>query len=192
MYRCDSNILTLLPAADAQMPFTLTAWNPFLPIHGWPVSANSGLVIGGMTSSYCPSERPANVECPPGNVAALLVNNDYETMAMAVQVPGGQAVYLDPDWHMKYTVAQAAEIPSGSLIGGFAAYRDGGFVNLNGNGMGWVACPPMTSADVGEGGNWALAAKNSTNGDSLANCTAVNLKVHPLGANAGPQAWEYT
>jgi hypothetical protein len=110
--------------------------------------------------------------------------------AMDTLVPGGQQVYLDPFWNVGYTQAHSAFIPPGSTTTGFAAYHGGGFVNLNGNGAGWVACPPTAAGGGGQNG-WNLVAKNATNAGLLGNCFGVNLKVNELPANTFA-AWQYT
>lgn len=183
MYTCANNVLALLPPVDT--PFSLTADNPTLPIHGKPVTASGQhWLIDGQTSSYCPSQVGSG--CPPGDVTGIVAGDGRA--AMNVMVPGGQLVYLDPYWNVAYTQAHSAYIPSGSTTAGFAAYKDGGFVNLNGNGWGWVACPPRASGPAGSA--WNLVAKNETNAAILNGCTAVNLKVNPLPA--GASAWQYT
>ncbi|KAK3313727.1 carbohydrate binding-domain-containing protein [Apodospora peruviana] len=188
MYKCANNVLTLLPSTDYSTPFTLTVSNPSLPaIDGKPVTAGGQhWSIGGVTSSYCPVAQVGSA-CPPGNITAIVAGAGGA--AMDVMVPGGQGVYLRPDWNVGYTQAHSAYIPPGSLTTGFGAYVGGGFVNLNGNGWPWVACPPTASG--GGGGVWNLVAKNSTNAASLNLCTPVNLKINPL-----PQgtygAWQYT
>jgi hypothetical protein len=110
---------------------------------------------------------------------------------MDVYVPGGQQVYLNPFWNIGYTAPHSAFIPPGSLVTGFGAYKGGGFVNLNGNGWGWVACPPTAAGGGGNDGRWNLVAKNTTNAKNLGNCYAVNLKIKELPQNTFG-AWEYT
>ncbi|KAK4221436.1 carbohydrate-binding module family 52 protein [Podospora fimiseda] len=185
MYTCTNNVLTLLP--PVQGPFTLTVWNPTLPIQDTPVTAG-GLrwSLNGNTSSYCPGVVPPS-ECPPGTTTSIVSANGYA--AMNVKVPGGQLVYLTPDWQVGYTQAHSAYIPSGSITGGFGAYEGGGFVNLNGNGFGWVACPIRASGPTG--GVWQLFGRNETNGASLSYCTPINLKINPTPAGEFG-AWQYT
>ncbi|KAH8879924.1 carbohydrate-binding module family 52 protein [Thozetella sp. PMI_491] len=186
MYTCTNNAVTLLPAVASNTPFTLTAWNPTLPIHGAPVTAAGlRLVINGTTASYCPSQ--VGSACPPGTITALVASGG--AAAMDVEVPGGQAVYLDPYWDVGYTQAHSASIPSGSLTSGFGAYQGGGFVNLNGNGWGWVACPPTAAG--GGGPAWNLVGKNDTNAARLNGCTAVNLQINTLPTGT-IGAWQYT
>ena len=186
MYTCNSNnILTLLP--PVQGPFTLTVSNPSVPaIHDKPVTAQ-GLkwFLNGVTASYCPGVVPP-AECPPGNITSIVSQNG--AVSMNVKVPGGQLAYLGPDWQVGYTQAHSAYIPSGSLTTGFGAYEGGGFVNLNGNGGGWVACPPRASGPAGN--IWNLYGRNATNAASLSYCTPINLKINPTAGGFG--AWQYT
>lgn len=184
MYTCTNNVLSLLPAVET--PFTLTVDNPSLPIHGKPVTASGQhWTLDGQTSSYCPSQ--VGSACPAGDITAIVANGG--SAAMSVMVPGGQQAYLDPYWGMAYTQAHSAYIPPGSTREGFGAYQGGGFINLNGNGWGWVACPPRASG--GGGTAWTLIGKNATNADSLNGCTAINLKVNPLPSGTFG-AWQYT
>ncbi|KAL2129050.1 hypothetical protein VTI74DRAFT_8293 [Chaetomium olivicolor] len=184
MYTCTNNVLSLLPPVDT--PFTLTVDNPKLSIHGKAVTAGSQhWTLDGQTSSYCPSQ--VGSACPPGNITAIVATEGR--VAMSVMVPGGQQAYLDPYWNMAYTQAHSAYIPPGSTTTGFGAYKGGGFVNLNGNGWGWVACPPRASG--GGGTAWNLVAKNETNAAILNDCPAVNLKINELPSGT-VGAWQYT
>ncbi|GAB1320865.1 Carbohydrate-binding module family 52 protein [Madurella fahalii] len=184
MYKCENNVLTLLPPVET--PFTLTVSNPTLPIHGKPITAG-GLHwnIDGETSSYCPDQ--VGDACPPGDITAIVAGGGGASMN--VMVPGGQRAYLDPYWNMAYTQAHSAFMPPGSTPAGFGAYQGGGFVNLNGNGWGWVACPPRASG--GGGTQWNLVAKNETNAAILNGCPAINLKINPLPSGS-ISAWQYT
>ena len=185
MYKCENNVLTLLPA-HTETPFTLTVSNPTLPIDGKPVTASGQhLSLAGNTSTYCPDVVGA--ACPPGNITAFFAGNGG--LSMDTMVPGGQQAYLGPDWNMHYTQAHSTYIPPGSLVQGFGAYEGGGFVNLNGNGWGWVACPPQASG--GGGTAWNLVGRNETNAASLTACTPVNLKINPLPSGT-VGAWQYT
>jgi hypothetical protein len=184
MYTCANNVLTLLPPVDA--PFTLSVDNPSLPIHGKAVTAaGQHWLLDGETSSYCPEQ--VGSACPPGNTTVIVASEGRASMS--VMVPGGQQAYLDPYWNMAYTQAHSAYIPSGSVVTGLVAYQGGGFINLNGNGWGWVACPPRASGPAGSA--WNLVAKNATNAYMLNECSPVNLKVNTLpGGTLG--AWQYT
>ncbi|KAB5557840.1 carbohydrate-binding module family 52 protein [Coniochaeta sp. 2T2.1] len=187
MYQCVNNVLSTLPAVDPTTPFTLTASNPGLPIDGKAVTAcGQHWSIDGETCSYCPSQQVGSA-CPAGNITAMFASEGRA--AMDTMVPGGQGVYLDPYWNVGYTQAHSAYIPPGSTVEGLVAYNGGGFVNLNGNGYGWAACPPTASG--GGGSAWNLVAKNATNAATLANCYGVNLKVNVLPKGTYG-AWQYT
>lgn len=184
MYTCTNNVLALLPPVDT--PFALTVDNTNIPIHGKPVTAaGQHWLLNGQTSSYCPSQ--VGSACPPGDTTVIGANGG--SAGMSVMVPGGQQVYLDPYWNVGYTQAHSAYIPPGSVTTGLAAYQGGGFINLNGNGWGWAACPPRASGGGGPG--WNLVAKNATNADGLGECVGVNLKVNSLPSGT-VGAWQYT
>lgn len=187
MYTCDNNVLSLLPAYTG--PFTLSVSNPTLPIDGTPVSA-CGLHwwLGGSTCSYCPTPTVPPEDCPAGNETVLFSNSQ-----MDVEVPGGQQYYLDAYWGVYITQAHSDEIPPGSTQGGFAAYQDGGFINMNTGALGWVACVDTAAGGgaPGNGADWNLVAKNTTNAPTLTGCTPVNLKVNPQPSGT-VGAWQYT
>ncbi|KAJ9129571.1 Carbohydrate-binding module family 52 protein [Coniochaeta hoffmannii] len=186
MYQCVNSVLSLLPAVEPSTPFTLTASNPSLPIDGKSVTAcGQHWSVGGQTCSYCPSAVGA--ACPAGNITAVIASDGRA--AMDTMVPGGQVVYLDPYWNVGYSQAHSAYIPPGRTLTGLAAYKGGGFVNLNGNGYGWVACPPAASG--GGGDSWNLVAKNASNAGTLGNCYGINLKINELPQGT-TGAWQYT
>lgn len=185
-YTCAGNVLAALPPVDSSTPFTLTVSNPTLPVDGKFVTAcGRHWSIDGQTCTYCPDQVG---DCPAGTVTAVQAAGGGA--GMNAEVPGGQLVYLDAFWNVGFTQAHSAGVPAGSTTSGFAAYHGGGFVNLNGNGYGWVACPPTASGGGGEDG-WNLVAKNASNADTLGNCYGVNLKVNELGPNTFA-AWQYT
>ncbi|KAK3296333.1 carbohydrate binding-domain-containing protein [Chaetomium fimeti] len=184
MYSCTNNVLALLPATEA--PFTLTVDNPALLIHGKPVTAaGRHWSLDGETSSYCPDQ--VGDACPPGDETVIVSIGGR--VSMSVMVPGGQQAYLDPFWNMGYTQAHSAAIPAGSISDGFGAYEGGGFVNLNGNGWGWAACPPRASGGGGPG--WNLVARNETNAEKYNDCHPINLKINSLPSGTFG-AWQYT
>jgi len=187
MYTCSSSppsssTIVLLPTVSG--PFSLVVDNPALPaLHGKPVTAG-GLRwnLAGTTAAYCPVAQVGSDACPPGRTTSFVAGDGR--VSMNVMVPGGQQVYLDAQqWTMGYTQAHSAYVPPGSLREGFGAYEGGGFVNLNGGGLGWVAC------QEGSGGGWTLRGRNETNAAGLAGCTGVNLRVVK---ESGFGAWQYT
>ncbi|KAF2028762.1 hypothetical protein EK21DRAFT_113618 [Setomelanomma holmii] len=91
---------------------------------------------GGPPATYC-----AVTACPPGNTTVLAGGDN--TLSMAVDVPGGQQVYIAPDGALSYTQAHSAYIPPGSVVDGFsreypAAGQQFGYLNFE---TGFVACP---------------------------------------------------
>ncbi|KAH6625091.1 carbohydrate-binding module family 52 protein [Chaetomium sp. MPI-SDFR-AT-0129] len=184
MYSCTDNVLALLPATSN--PFTLTADNPGLPIHGKLVTASDfHWTINGETKSYCPGQ--VGDSCPKGDKTIIAAGGGG--ISMNVMVPGGQLAFLDPYWNIGYTQAHSASIPSGSVTTGFAALEGGGLINLNGAGWGWGACPPRASG--GGGPAWNLVAKNATNAEKYAECLPINLKINSV-ASGTIGAWQYT
>jgi len=185
MYTCANNVLAPLPELAGGTRYTLTASNPQVPaVDGQPVTAcGQHWTVGGRTCAYCPDVVQPN--CPAGASTALVAPG-----AMDAVVPGGQLFYLDPSGNVAYTQAHSAYIPAGSTVGGVTAYRGGGLVNLNSGGWGWVACPPRASGGGGPG--WNLRARNASNAASLAECSAVNLRVNELAPGTAAAAWQYT
>jgi hypothetical protein len=190
MYTCTNNVLTQLTPLAGGTAFTMTVSNPAAAaVDGLQVDAcNQRWNLGIETCSYCPD---TGVECPVGNTTVVLAPDTAaggSEPAMDVIVPGGQVVYLDPSGAVGYTQAHSASIPDGSTQGGLVPYSNGGFVNLNSGGYGWVACPSTAS---GGGGGYTLFAVSSANKPTLASCTPVNLKVNvqPSGTVG---AWQYT
>ncbi|KAI6347039.1 hypothetical protein MCOR25_010931 [Pyricularia grisea] len=189
MYQCNSGVLSQLPFLEQGSKFTLTAWNPALPqVHGKSI-ANSGRHwwVGGETVSYCPDVVKDQGGCPPGNVTSMVYSGGMNTV-----VPGGQGYYLNANWNVEITQAHSAYIPLGSTLGGLVAYKDGGFINTNGQPTGWVACPGTASGGGGSDGRWNLVARNASSADALSGCTGINLQVNYLGDSSTPASvWQY-
>lgn len=74
------------------------------------------------------------------------MSHDHALGFMDVEVPGGQQWYIDPSGSLAFTQPHSAFIPSGSQVGGFAAYENGGLVNLD-SPFGFYACPYVSSAE---------------------------------------------
>lgn len=190
MYQCTNSgtVLDQLPQLPSGTRFILTAWNPTVPaVHGKPIQAcGQHWYIGGPTCSYCPEQ--VGSACPPGNTTSMVVPQDMNTM-----VPGGQRFYLDPYWSVAYTQAHSAYIPPGSTVGGLVAYANGGgFVNLNGPGTGWIACPSTASGGGGVDGRWDLRSENATTAPNRpALCKGINLAVN-VASSDREAAWQYT
>ncbi|CAK7219017.1 hypothetical protein SBRCBS47491_003703 [Sporothrix bragantina] len=188
MYQCVNNVLQQLTPLAAGTPFTLTVSNPTdTAVDGLKVDAcNLRWNLGVETCSYCPD---TGIECPVGDTTVMSAGAEGSSLlAMDVTVPGGQAVYLDASGAVGYTQAHSASMPDGATQGGLVAYANGGFVNLNSGGYGWVACPPTSSAG---GSGYTLFAVSESNKGTVASCTPITLKVtaQPEGTVG---AWQYS
>ncbi|KLU89175.1 hypothetical protein MAPG_08149 [Magnaporthiopsis poae ATCC 64411] len=185
MYQCvnSGTVLAQLPRLDDGARFALRAWNPTsTAVHNKPVAAcGRTWTVGGPTCAYCPVEV-VGAACPAGNATAMAYPG-----AMNAMVPGGQAYYLDANWGVGYTQAHSASVPLGATLGGLVAYQGGGFVNLNGPGTNWVACPPTAG---GDGTGWRLRSENATTAGDRGNCVGINLAVEIVANQAS--AWQYT
>ncbi|EED19212.1 IgE-binding protein [Talaromyces stipitatus ATCC 10500] len=127
---------------DAAGPFSLMALRSASPLHFQPINAaGQKFWVGGSTSSYCPS----NIDpCPPGTQTVFANTNGLD-----VEVPGGQAVYVDPSGALSFTQAHSAYIPEGSVQGPFTytpgqpfgTYTTGAFGST-----GFMACPDNAAA----------------------------------------------
>jgi hypothetical protein len=183
-YTCTGAALSQLPRTAS--PVTLTAWNPTVPaIHGQPVTAcGLKLWVGGATCAYCPSAVPPP-SCPAGTSTVILPAAE----AMDVEVPGGQQMFLDPQWFVGYTQAHSAAVPVGSTRGGLVAYQGGGFININAGALGWKSC--FSTASGGGGGRWTLVSYNASSQHLYTQCPSVQLKVKIQPSNVFG-AWQYT
>ncbi|KAI0904373.1 hypothetical protein F4823DRAFT_634454 [Ustulina deusta] len=140
-------------------------------------------------STYCPL-KPAD-SCP--KVVGTLVSQDME--AMAVEVPGGQQIYVEADGQVKYSIPHANNIPPDATVGGWfhksivseclgPAARD--VVDFSdGKGHGGLAlCPSDLSIK-----SLTLFAK--TAGFKESNCTDIGgLNLALAKSEVG--SWEYT
>ncbi|KAI0973518.1 hypothetical protein F4678DRAFT_29294 [Xylaria arbuscula] len=140
-------------------------------------------------ATYCPLKP--NSSCP--KVVGTLVSQDME--AMAVEVPGGQKIYVQADGQVKYSVPHSSNIPPDAILGGWfhksivsaclgPAARDVvDFSDGHGHG-GLVLCPSEPSTK-----GLTLFAK--TVGFKQLGCTEIGglnlaLSVSKVGS------WEYT
>ncbi|KAF3934018.1 hypothetical protein ABW19_dt0200844 [Dactylella cylindrospora] len=115
------SLLAAVSAAPADPPnvirnnsYGFLALRSASPIHFGNLNASNGKIwIGKDTSSYCPLPPRS---CPPGKVTAFWIN---DTVSMAVSVPGGQQLYIDPKGALSYTQAHSGYMPKGSITNGF-------------------------------------------------------------------------
>jgi len=83
------------------------------PIHLEPLTASgSNFWLGGKSATYCPSEVVPN--CP--NTTETVIYGEHY---LDVEVPGGQAIYVDPRGALRFTQAHSAYEPTGSSQGPF-------------------------------------------------------------------------
>ncbi|XXG96176.1 hypothetical protein Hte_002455 [Hypoxylon texense] len=108
------SLLTSFAAAASATTYFMTVFAPNTEVDGALINAASQgfyLSLDG-PSTYCPS----NVQnCP--EVQGTLVTAGMT--GMAVQVPGGQQIYVAPDGQVQYTQAHSSSMPPGSMVGGW-------------------------------------------------------------------------
>ncbi|TGJ85008.1 hypothetical protein E0Z10_g3753 [Xylaria hypoxylon] len=140
-----------LVSADA---FSMRVFAPDTAFDAAVLHATENRIVTGLEapSTYCPLKPESS--CP--NVTGTLVTRNME--AMAVEVPGGQQIYVQADGQVKYSIPHSSYIPLGSITGGWfhkslvseclaPASRDVvDFFDGNGHG-GVVLCPSEWSTD---------------------------------------------
>jgi hypothetical protein len=147
------------------------------PIHLSAINANhNSFYLNKPTTSFCPNTTVSS--CPSGKYTYFTTTSN-STLSLAVQVPGGQRVYVAQDGSLGYT------IPHGSVGGnqivsytGFE-FKDSG-IHLQYLGEDFIAVP------VGGGAYKIYAAAVEgipSNGTSFA------FRVQGVNATFG--AWEY-
>ncbi|KAL5363023.1 hypothetical protein BJX96DRAFT_111824 [Aspergillus floccosus] len=165
------------------------------PIHFLPLNARGGhFWLGGKTSSYCPEQvEEMGGVCPPGTETAF-----FGERSLAVEVPGGQQVYVDAAGALSFTVPHSGYIPPGSSTGPFE-YTPGkpiGHWVYKGQGAsGFMACPvPVNgTADVQKSPQWQVyaALQNATvPSGSVGDCLGFSaMAISRNGSDFA--AWEY-
>ncbi|OJJ50235.1 hypothetical protein ASPZODRAFT_49437, partial [Penicilliopsis zonata CBS 506.65] len=101
-------------------------------------AADSAFWLGGVTSSYCPETV---TDCPAGNQTVLV-----DGVALDVEVPGGQQIYVNPLGALSYTVPHSAYIPANSSVGPFVYTPGAGWGHYTFTGWGasgFMACPTL-------------------------------------------------
>ncbi|KAF2455380.1 hypothetical protein BDY21DRAFT_74852 [Lineolata rhizophorae] len=145
------------------------------PIHLLPLNARNGhFYLGGETQSYCPEEQVQN--CPAGNETVLAGGDN--TLALAVDVPGGQLVYIGPDGAMSFTPAHSASMPEGSVLTGWNYTAGDPFGHLQWFPGGLVACMDRDNQVFGQ-----VEGFNST---GCLGFDALAIATEEVGA------WQYT
>ncbi|KAI1342976.1 hypothetical protein F5Y15DRAFT_273299 [Xylariaceae sp. FL0016] len=174
--------------------YSLSAFAPGTNVDGVQLDAAGQAFYAGISgpSTYCPLD---NNTCP--EVHGTLV---YDGMTgMAVEVPGGQQIYVGPYGQVRYTNAHSSSMPIGSMIGGWfnkTILADCGphtdvvdFLANDGSDYGGLAlCPDIPDYMNETGASYALYAKAS--GFSLTDCIDV-LGLVLIGTDADVGCWQY-
>ncbi|KAF7530417.1 hypothetical protein G7054_g9604 [Neopestalotiopsis clavispora] len=176
--------------------YRLTVFAPDTAVDGAVINAaGNGFYLGlSEPLTYCPV-----ADLCPATRGTLV----YEGMtAMAVEVPGGQDIYVAPNGQVKYTQAHSGYMPPGSLTDGWfnkTIVSDCGprthvldflATCTDGTHLGGVyLCPNVQDYMNGTGASYQLYTKTSEFNET--NCVeAIGLVEHGINATVG--AWQYT
>ncbi|MCJ1412925.1 hypothetical protein MMC19_007025 [Ptychographa xylographoides] len=177
---------TANPSAE---PFTFIAAHSGSPIHLQAVNANGfKFVIGAGPLTYCPSDVPPSA-CGSGTTTAVEVGDGGASLA--VEVPGGQEIYVTATGALGYTVPHSGLIPPGAVTAGFTytagpSFGDFGFTGLGATGF--LACPsPNATAPYQVFAAIAGLSNADVPGGSVAACIGFDA----LTSVSGIGAWEY-
>ena len=151
--------------------------------------------IGKETASYCPTEQVMN--CPAGNETLFAASKETKTLSMAVEVPGGQALYVEPQTGaIGYTQAHSASEPEGAIHNAFVytAPKDGeafGYLDFkrDGKSRGFLACATSGDAEEGPWKIYANLARVAFDEDACLGFTALAVTGPKKGKAFG--AWQY-
>ncbi|KAI2629927.1 hypothetical protein GGR54DRAFT_285227 [Hypoxylon sp. NC1633] len=186
-------LLTCSAVASATTYF-ISVFAPDTEVDGVLLNAAAQGFYAGTSGpvTYCP---PSIKNCP--EVKGTLV---YERMTgMAVNVPGGQRIYVEPSGKVKYTQAHSNYIPQGSFVGGWfnktvlsdcdPAHDVVDFLSTDGSNVGGVKlCPDVESYMANTGASYRLYA--TTPGFNLTDCVdTVGLTLHGTTNEVG--CWQY-
>ncbi|MCJ1390989.1 hypothetical protein MMC18_003850 [Xylographa bjoerkii] len=177
-----SSTATVFPSPT---PFTIIAAHSASPIHLQPVNAvNQSFFIGVAPSSYCP--KPSVEHCPAGTTTTVAVNGG--AAFLAVEVPGGQQIYVQTNGALGFTAPHSASIPTGAYITGFALIpgTDGGLGDFgfsNAAGQGFLACPTTPTSAL-----YQVFVDVKGFKGNLTACIGFDA----LTSNSQIGAWEYT
>ncbi|KAI0133823.1 hypothetical protein BJ170DRAFT_690178 [Xylariales sp. AK1849] len=186
--------LALVTLASATS-YSLTVFAPDTVIDGAQLQAAGNAFYTGMSNpaTYCPTQVVVN--CPP--IEGTLVYAGLS--AMAVEVPGGQQVYVNPSGAVMYTQAHSAYMPQGSFVGGWfnktvvsacaPILEVLDFLATDGsNAAGVMLCPGTQDFLEGTGASYQLYAM--TPSFNATNCVqAIGLIQHGNAADFG--CWQY-
>ncbi|KAI1637908.1 hypothetical protein F4809DRAFT_640015 [Biscogniauxia mediterranea] len=183
------------PLASATT-YSISVFAPDTVVDGAQLNAAGQSFYTGISgpSTYCPASQGA--ACPSTHKTLVYAN----LAGMAVEVPGGQTVYVQAGGKVQYTRAHSSYIPGGSLVGGWRnltvvsdcamPLQVLGFAHPadTGGGGGVALCPDIPDSMGDTGASYALYAK--TAGFNQTNCVdAVGLLLVGDIAEAG--SWQY-
>ncbi|KAH9998183.1 hypothetical protein F4779DRAFT_165828 [Xylariaceae sp. FL0662B] len=187
-------LLLACSAFASATTYTLTVFAPGTTIDGAELNAAGQAFYTGTSgpATYCPNDASA---CP--QVQGTLVYADLS--GMAVQVPGGQTIFVAPHGHVQYTQPYSSIMPGGAFVGGWfnktvisecAPQRvvlD--FLSTDGSNAGGIKlCPDVADFMEGTGASYTLYA--GTASFNASNCIdAVGLALKGSAADMG--CWQY-
>ncbi|KAH0282609.1 hypothetical protein M436DRAFT_38143 [Aureobasidium namibiae CBS 147.97] len=174
-----STIFTALAAvlpAFASNSFGGLAIHSGSPIHLSAINANANsFYLNKPTSSYCPNTTVSS--CPEGKYTYFTPGNT--TLSLAVEVPGGQRVYVAQDGSLGYT------IPHGSVGGNQTVSYTGFGLKDSGIHLQYLDAD-FAAVPVGQGVYKVYAAAVE---ETPRNGTSFAFRVQSVNASFG--AWEY-
>ncbi|OTB10415.1 hypothetical protein K445DRAFT_27663 [Daldinia sp. EC12] len=174
--------------------YFLTVFAPNTEIDGALLNAAAQGFYAGLSgpATYCPQ----GFTCPDTQSSLVYAG----LTAMAVEVPGGQAIYVAASGQIAYTPAHSSYEPAGSLTGGWfnktivsdcdPAHEVLDFLPVDGSSSGGIKlCPQVEEYMAGTGASFRLYA--GTAAFNLTGCIdAVGLTLHGVAEDFG--CWQYT
>ncbi|KAI5918170.1 hypothetical protein F4810DRAFT_715721 [Camillea tinctor] len=192
--RLSTPLSTLAASALASATtYSISIFAPNTAIDGAHLNAARQSFYTGISgpSTYCPTNQGSS--CPSTHKTLVYAG----LTGMAVKVPGGQTIYVQPGGKVQYTRAHSSYIPSGSFVGGWnnltvvsdcmMPLQVLDFAPPNGAG-GVALCPDIPDSMGDTGASYALYAK--TAGFNKTNCVdAIGLLL--IGDDAQAGSWQY-
>lgn len=190
-------LVAALPGSKNQSsndPFSVISARSASPIHLQPLNAaGSYFWLGGNAQTYSP------VPGIPETNQTVITGGHF----LDVQVPGGQAIYVDPKGALRFTVPHSAYEPAGSSDGPFTYIPGKSFGHWTYHGQGasgFMACPTNGTAgshhsrrDAASTPKWQVyaALRNATvPSGNVRDCLGFDALA--VAANStSPAAWEY-
>ncbi|KAJ5205332.1 hypothetical protein N7491_004045 [Penicillium cf. griseofulvum] len=199
-----SSILALAPlvaavpgskeAKGSDAAFSVMSARSASPVHLLPLNAaGTYFWLGGHAHTYSP------IPGVPNTNQTVIANSHF----LDVEVPGGQAIYIDDKGALRFTSPHSAYEPAGSSDGPFV-YTPGssfGHWNYKGQGAsGFMACPTTNSAvghrsrrGVASAPKWQVyaALQNATvPSGNVGDCLGFDALAISVNTTS-PVAWEY-